>query len=221
MRLTIFAATGGIGRHILGQALAAGHNVTAAVRDPGKLPDEARGVAVDLTDPDPAAMRDAVAGADAVLSGLGPRSVSDAGITSRGTRTIVRAMRDADVARLIAVSAAPVGTVPSPGRPNPPARDPGDDVLMGYVLGPVLKAILRKHYADLAEMEDALRESELDWTSVRPPRLTDKPLTGTYRTAPERNLPRGYSVPRADVAHFMLSALHQPETVRRAVGVAS
>ncbi|RNL82188.1 NAD(P)-dependent oxidoreductase [Halostreptopolyspora alba] len=221
MRITIVAATGGIGRHLLDQAVAAGHDVTAAVRDPGRLTHEVRGVAVDLADPDPEALRSAVADSDAVLSGLGPRSGSEAGIVSRGTRAIVRAMRDTDVARLVVVSAAPVGTVPSPGRPNPPARDPGDGVIMRHVLAPVLKTVLRRHYTDLATMEDILRDSELEWTSARPPRLTDKPLTGTYRTAYERNIPGGHSVPRADVAHFMLGAIDRPETVRRAVGVAS
>src|SRR5690242_9848331 len=120
MKLTIVAATGGIGRHLLDQALAAGHDVTAVVRDPARLSREVRAVAVDLTDPDPAALESAVSGADAVLSGLGPRSRADAGVTARGTRAVVDAMHATGVRRIVAVSAAPVGTVPSPGRPNPP-----------------------------------------------------------------------------------------------------
>ena len=54
---------------------------------------------------------------------------------------------------------------------------------MRNVLDPMVKKVLHAHYADLARMEDVLRESSLDWTSVRPPRLTDKPLTGEYRVA--------------------------------------
>jgi uncharacterized protein YbjT (DUF2867 family) len=69
-------------------------------------------------------------------------------------------------------------------------------------------------------LEDILRHSDLDWTAVRPPRLTDKPLTGTYRTAHGRNLRRGLAISRADVAHYMLRALDQPETIRQTVGVA-
>src|SRR3954463_1076399 len=118
MRLVIFAATGGIGRHLLEQALAAGHDVTAVVRNPRDLPAGARVVTADLAHPDPAALAAAVQGADAVLSGLGPRNPrADAGITSRGTRAIVTAMHAGHVRRVVVVSAAPVGTVPSPGNP--------------------------------------------------------------------------------------------------------
>jgi uncharacterized protein YbjT (DUF2867 family) len=70
-------------------------------------------------------------------------------------------------------------------------------------------------------MEDVLRDSDLDWTIVRPPRLTGKPVTGRYRTAYGQNLRRGVFVSRADVAHYMLSALDKPETFRQTVGIAN
>src|SRR5215467_11307535 len=127
MKLTIFAATGGIGRQLLEQAVAAGHDVTAVARSPEKLPGGAvRVVKADLAAPDPAALESAVAGADAVLSGLGPRSNSDAGVASQGTQAIVTAMQATGTRRVVVVSAAPVSTLPSPGRPNPPKHDPGD-----------------------------------------------------------------------------------------------
>jgi putative NADH-flavin reductase len=84
----------------------------------------------------------------------------------------------------------------------------------------VLKAVLRERYADLARMEAVLHDSGLDWTVVRPPRLTDKPLTGTYRTAYGRNLHRGSLISRADVAHYMLSVLDQAQTIKQTVGIA-
>ncbi len=221
MKLTIFAATGGIGRHLLDQALAAGDEVTAVARNPGKLPGQALAVTADLAAPDPAALESAVEGADAVLSGLGPRSKADAGIASRGTRAIVAAMQAAGARRLVVVSAAPVGTVPSPGHPNPPKHDPGDAFWMRHVFAHVAKALYREHYADLALMEDLLRDSGLDWTIIRPPKLTDKPLTGIYRTAYGQNLPGGWSVPRADVAQYMLRVIGEPDTIKQIVGIAS
>ena len=225
MKLTIFAATGGIGRQILEQALDAGHDVTAVIRNPQKLPaklsSQVRVVTADLAAPDPATLRPAVQGADAVLSALGPRSNAEAGIATRGTQAIAAAMKAAGARRIVVVSAAPIGTVPSPARPNPPRHDPGDGLIMQYLLNPLTKAALRKHYADLAQMEDILRDSDLDWTAVRPPRLTDKPLTGTYRTARGQNFRRGIFISRADVAHYMLRALQQPETVRQTIGIAS
>jgi putative NADH-flavin reductase len=220
MKLTIFAATGGIGRQALEQAVAAGHDVTAVVRNPKKLSREVRVVTADLATPDPAALEYAIKGSDAVLSGLGPRSASEAGIAGQGTRAIVQAMKATNVRRIVVVSAAPIGTVPSPGRPNPPKHDPGDGFFVRNLLGPLIKAALRKHFADLALMEDVLRDSGLDWTVVRPPRLTGKPVTGSYRTAYGQNLQRGLFVSRADVAHLMLRVLRQPETVKQAIGIA-
>src|SRR6266508_3636996 len=225
MRLTIVAATGGIGRQLLQQAVAAGHDVTAVARNPqrlaGTLPAGVRLVTADLADPDQAALEAAVQGADAVLSGLGPRSASDVGVTTRGTEAIVRAMQATGVRRIVVVSAAPIGTVPSPGRPRPPRHDPGDGIFMRNLFSPLARAMFRKHYADLAEMEDILRDSSLDWTVVRPPRLTDKPLTGTYRTAYGQNLRGGWSIPRADVAHLMLRVLEQPEAIKQVIGIAN
>ena len=221
MKLTVFAATGGIGRQLLDQALAAGHDVTAVVRNPAKLPAEVRAVTADLATAGPAALEPAVAGADAVLSGLGPRSRADAGVASRGTLAIVEAMRATGVRRLVVVGAAPVATVASPGRPDPPRHDPGDGLVTRQVLMPLLLATLREVYRDLALMEDALRDSTLDWTVVRPPRLTDGPLTGTYRTALGRNLRGGLLVSRADVADLMLATLDRPETITQTIGIAN
>src|SRR5881296_1206661 len=220
MKLTIFAATGGIGRQLLAQAVAAGHEVTAVVRNPKKLSGEIRVVTVDLAASDQVALGSAVEGTDAVLSALGPRSISEAGITSQGTRAIVQAMKAVGVRRVVVVSAAPVSTISSPGRPKPPKHDPGDGFFMRNLAAPLVKAIFRKHYVDLALMEDILRDSGLAWTVVRPPRLTDRPLSGTYRTAYGQNLPHGLSISRADVAHLMLRVLGQPETIGQVIGVA-
>jgi uncharacterized protein YbjT (DUF2867 family) len=221
MKLTIFAATGGIGRQLLSQATAAGHDVRVAVRHPENLPTGVRAVRADLAAADPATLESAVHGADAVLSALGPRSSSEIGVVSHGTRAIAGAMTAAGVRRIVVVSAAPIGTVPSPGLPNPPKYDPGDGFFMRRLFSPMVKTALRKPYADLALMEEILRDSGLDWTVVRPPRLTGKPLTGSYRTAYGQNVRGGFLVPRADVAHLMLRVLGQPETVKQVIGIAS
>ena len=222
MKLTIIAATGGIGLQLLEQAVAGGHDVTAVARNPQNLsPAPARAVAADLASADPAALYPAVAGADAVLSALGPRSKADAGVAARGTKVVIQAMQAAGVRRIIVVSAAPIGTVPSPGRPHPPRHDPGDGFIVRYLADPIVKRALREHYADLARMEDVLRDSGLDWTAVRPPRLTSKPVTGRYRTALGQNIRRGLFVSRADVAHYMLAILDQAETFHRTAGIAN
>jgi len=221
VKLTIFAASGGIGRQLVAQATAQGHDVTAVVRNPASLRGGVRTVTADLSDPDPATLAAAVRGADAVLSGLGARTAADLGVAWRGTRAIIDAMKATGVRRLVVVSAAPMGPVPSPRRPRPPKYDPGDGFLMRHLMGPFARFAFRRHYADLARMEDVVQESGLDWTIVRPPRLTDRPLTGRYRTALGRNLPGGFIVSRADVAHLMLRVLEEPAAVGHTVGVAA
>ena len=221
MKLVIVAATGGVGREVLEQAFDAHHDVTSVVRNPTRLSRPVRPVIVDLARPDPHALEDAVDGCDAVISGLGPRSRADTGIASRGTRAIVWAMKATGTHRLVVVSAAPIGTVPSPSHPHPARHDPGDGFFMRYVFSPLTKAVLRRQYADLAVMEDLVRDSGLDWTIVRPPRLTDKSRTRRYRTAYGQNLRRGFLVSRADVADLMLKVIDDPASIKQVVGIAN
>lgn len=222
MKLTIFAATGGIGRQLLEQAVTAGHDVTAVVRNPKKLTGSpARILTADLAAPDPAVIESAVLGADGVLSGLGASSTAEAGVARRGTEAIIAAMRATGVRRIVVVSAAPIGTVPSPSRPAPPRHDPGDGFFMRHLGARFARTAFRQHYADLARMEDVLRDSDLDWTIARPPKLTDKPLTSAYRIAYGQNVRGGFSISRADVAHYMLRALEDSRTVRQIVGLAN
>jgi len=92
---------------------------------------------------------------------------------------------------------------------------------MRHLFSQAAKTAFGKGYADLAVMEDILAGSGLDWTVIRPPKLTGKPLTGSYRTAFGQNIRSGWSVPRADVAHLMLRALGQPDTIGHVIGIAS
>ncbi|MGW0205849.1 NAD(P)-dependent oxidoreductase [Streptomyces sp. NPDC003233] len=209
MNLTVFGATGGIGREIVRQALGAGHRVTAVVRDPARLDvtgDSLEVFRADLTDSEE--LRAAVSGRDAVLSGLGARSRKDAGVATRLTRTVLRAMEAEGVRRLLVVSASPVG-------PTPEADGALDRAMRGLV-----SAVLKDVYTDLRGMEAELARSGTDWTSVRPPRLQNKPLTGRYRTAVGGFPRKGRFIARADVAHAMLAMIDDAGTVKQGVGVA-
>ncbi|MDH6118291.1 uncharacterized protein YbjT (DUF2867 family) [Kitasatospora sp. GAS204A] len=215
MKLTVFGATGGVGREVVRQALGAGHEVTAVVRDPARLPVPDRpGLTVatvaDLTDP--AALTPVLAGRSAVVSALGPRSrkqAKAAPVAGPALRAIVEVMDRLEVRRLAVVSAAPLGPTP-----------PGEGLLLraGYS---VLRTVLSDVYADLAVMERVLAESGIEWTVIRPPRLLDRPHTGSYRQVVEGNVPNGRSIGRADVADALLTCLDDPATVRHAVGVSS
>ncbi|MFE2963892.1 NAD(P)-dependent oxidoreductase [Streptomyces sp. NPDC059340] len=209
MKFTVFGATGGIGQEIVRQALDSGHQVTAVVRDPTRLTVTGAGLEVfraDLTDPQ--ALRPAVTGRDAVLSGLGARTRKDAGIATRLTRTVLGAMEAEGVRRLLVVSAGPVG-------PDPEGAPFADRAARGLV-----SLILKDVYADLAAMEGELARSATDWTVVRPPRLQNKPVTGSYRTVVGGFPLKGRFIGRADVAHAMLAMIDDPGTVKQGVGVA-
>ncbi|WP_329561093.1 NAD(P)-dependent oxidoreductase [Kitasatospora sp. NBC_01266] len=216
MRLTVFGATGGVGREVVQQALDAGHEVTAVVRDPARLPRPDRpGLTVatvaDLTDR--AALRPVLEGRSAVVSALGPRGrrqAKAAPVTGPALRSVVEVMDRLGVRRLAVVSAAPLGPTP-----------PGEGLLTRAIGYPLLRAVFSDVYADLAVMERVLAASGTEWTVIRPPRLLDRPRTGSYRRVVDGNVPNGRSIGRADVADALLSCLDDPATVRHAVGVSS
>src|SRR5215470_14967161 len=101
MNLAIVAATGGIGRHLLEQAVDAGSSVRAIVRNPNGLSRDVRVFTTDLSNPNPATLRSAIDGADAVLSGLGARLKADRGVAARGTSAIIQAMCAVGVKRIV------------------------------------------------------------------------------------------------------------------------
>src|SRR5215468_5466470 len=88
MRITVFGATGGIGGHVVRQALDAGHKVTAVVRKSYALEHPSLEVVrvPGLTEAEP--LRDAVDGSDAVISGVGPRGRKDGPVASTSTRSM-------------------------------------------------------------------------------------------------------------------------------------
>lgn len=216
MKLTVFGATGGVGHEVVRQALEAGHEVTAVVRDPARLDVPAHdrlhvSVVADLTDEE--ALIPVLTGREAVVSALGPTNNKQARLTpvaGPALRSIVSAMDRAGVSRLSAVSAAPLGP-----------ETPGDGALTRLVVYPVLRRLLRDLYADLAVMEAAIAASRTQWTVIRPPRLLNRPRTGAYRRAVDANVPGGKVIARADVADALLATLTDPSTAGHAIGIAA
>ncbi len=110
MKLVVFGATGGAGRHLVDRALAAGHEVTAAARDPARISvrERLRGAAADVSDA--AAVARAIEGQDAVLCAVGPsRGVAAGTIISGAARNILDGMRRDGVRRLVFTSGLMVG----------------------------------------------------------------------------------------------------------------
>jgi putative NADH-flavin reductase len=211
MKLIILGATGGTGTCLAGRALAAGHEVTAIVRDPSRLtlPAQPRLRIVTADVMDPASLGPAMVGAEAVITAIGPRGTGPTTVIRDSVCSIIQALRGGGSRRLLEVSGSIVA-------------DEGESPYLRYLLKPLARrTFLRRVCADMRDAEDEIERSDLDWTIFRPPALTGKPATGTYRTAIDRGLPHGFSVSRADLAACMLARLEDPATVRRHIAVAS
>ena len=210
MRITVFGATGGTGAQVVRQACAAGHDVTAVVRDPARLSFQAPALQVVQADVmDPAAIAPAVAGRDAVVSAIGSRQGrSPTTVCADSARAIIAAMGQQGTRRLVVVSNSGMHT------------DDQDGAFVRTVVKPLLGRVLKHAYADMRRMEELVRASDLDWTIVRPPRLTNAAPTNTYRTAVNKNIPGGSVIARADLAAQILRCLTDPTTIRAAVSVA-
>lgn len=205
LHLTVFGATGSIGRHVVEQALAQGHRVTAFTRHPESI-EPAAGLEVFAGDVlDPAAVRAAVEGRDAVIIALGDGRRG--GVREAGTRAVVEAMTASGVRRLVCQST--LGAGDSRGNLN---------LFWKHLMFGLL---LRKAYADHQRQEDVVRASALDWTIVRPAAFTDGPATGDYRHGfgPDDRTTT-LKISRADVAHALLAEVVDPAGVGRAVAVA-
>ncbi len=204
MKLTVFGATGGTGQEFVERACTAGHDVTVVVRDPGKVADR-RHLTVLAADTEIAA---AVAGRDAVVTAIGPRGGGPTTVQTDTTARIVAAMRETGVRRLLCVS-------------NSGMHTDGDGPLTRTFVKPILRRALRHGFADMRAMEELVQASGLDWTILRPPRLTNGRHTGTYRTEVNRNVRGGIQVSRADLADCMLRCLTDPASVRAAISVST
>jgi putative NADH-flavin reductase len=156
MRLTILGATGGTGTCLVEQALAAGHEVTAVVRDPARLAVPAhqrlRVLTADVMDP--AAIEPAVAGADAVLSALGTRVSGPTSVCQDGARSIIKAMQTCGVRRLLAISGSVVSDV-------------GDGPITRFVGKPLTRRLLRHAFADFRRAEDEIHATWTGRSSAR------------------------------------------------------
>ena len=196
MKLLILGATGATGRLLTEQALAAGHEVTALVREPDRanLPSGVKVVKGRATDAGDVA--GVMAGQNAVLSALGPRAKADE-VCPAAARAVVDAMKQHGVQRVVWLSASGVGdSAPQIRRAS---------FVFGRIIMPLF---LKLPYANHARAEETLRASGLDWTVLRPVQLVDKPTGAAPEALPigDGAIPR-LKIARRDVAAFMLGEL--------------
>lgn len=209
MKFAVLGATGRTGRPLLDQALADGHEVVALARTPSTLDTAHERLTVvqgDALDPD--AVGRVVAGADAVLLTLGHAEGSPKNVLGRAAETVVRAMDAHGVRRVVTETGAGVADPRDPGGLGP-----------AFMRG-VMRIVARPLLEDSEAHVETFRQSGLDWTAVRAPRLTNGPRTGAYRTGYFAMGP-GHSVSRADVADYMLRLATSTEAVGEAPMITS
>ncbi|MEU8087398.1 NAD(P)H-binding protein [Micromonospora sp. NPDC049101] len=201
MKLTIFGASGRTGMHLAEQALAAGHDVVALMRNPAKLTlrhERLRVAQGELTDE--AAVADAVRGADAVLAALSPKIFGgprDLPLAS-GTGTILAAMRTYGISRLI-YSWGP--SIMIPRNPLLGAVRSASFALLGRL--PATRSMVN----ETVKVGQAIRGSDRDWTIVVVTAPHDEPGSGRVkvRTGTGTGDRVGSRISRADLAQFMLT----------------
>lgn len=209
MHLLVFGATGATGGPFTRYALDAGHEVTAVVRRPeafGLTHPRLRVVQGDVLLP--ASFADHAPGKDAVVSCLGVPTLKPTTFYSTGMSHILEVMRNADVRRLMVMSAL--------GLDIGPEINPVQKFLTRYLV----QRILRNPFADLRRMEAEVKASPLDWTIVRPPRLTNAEPRGSWRVAVDRFLARPMIISRKDLAAYMAENIANKTIYRRTVEIA-
>jgi len=209
MNITIFGATGRTGQHLVEQALARGHRVTAFTRSPEKMDRAEERLEIvqgDIREPD--RVQAAVQGADAVISVLGPTENKPVFAVSEGTEHILEAMKNHGVERLIVSAGAGVG-------------DPGDEPgLLDRVVNLLLRLFSKWVFEDMKRTVETIRGSDVRWTVVRVPMLTDQEPRGEVKVG-YVGKGMGTRIARADMARFMLDQVDSDQYVHEAPAISN
>lgn len=200
--IALFGATGKTGRHVLAQALEAGHSVRALARRPASIEtshDRLTVIAGDVLDA--AAVRETVRGADVVVSVFGQVKGSPPTLQTEGTQNIVDAMGAEGIRRIISLSG---GGLPAEGHDQPKTPDK----IIKWLLQRISPQVLADAEGHLA----VLRSSGLDFTVVRGPRLTDAEPTGEYRVG-WVGVNASTQIARGDLARFILTQVDDEQFI--------
>jgi putative NADH-flavin reductase len=209
MNILLFGATGGTGKQVLLQALEQGHVVTAIVRNPSKITIKSNNLKIAAGDVLTSDLTPAMKNQDAVICCLGAPANKAGTLRSSGTKNIITAMENANIKRFICQTSL--------------GYDDGADVLKctsfffkKIIVPYVLKATFKEH----SLQESIIKESDLNWTIIRPGNLTNGNRTGNYKygflyTDPALKV----KVSRADVADLMLKQLSVNQNCKQTIGI--
>lgn len=204
MKIVVFGASGGMGIKVVQQALEAGHMVTAFLRTPSKIAIQHPNLTLFQGDVmDAAAVENAIAGQEVVISVLHPTRPPVPGMMETAAKNIVAAMQKHGIRRIISTT----GAVVSQPEDQPKVAD--------RLINALLKLLAKDFVLGSTANVKVLQASDLDWTIARYPRLTDGAHTGKYRVS-YIGKDSGTQISRADGADFVLKELTEKKWLRKA-----
>jgi putative NADH-flavin reductase len=206
MKIVIFGASGRSGRPLVEQALAQGHTVSALVCDPAKLSLNHPNLKIiqgDATNPE--VVEKTIAGAEVVISVLGHVKDSPKNLLTTAMTNIIKAMNKLGVRRLISLSGA--------GVPDPLDQPKFIDKFIRFLFKLPIGG-MREVLQDSLGHVELIKATDLDWTIVRGPRLTEDPPKGQYRVG-YVGKDSGIKLGRADLADFILKQLNDNQYLRK------
>ncbi len=201
--IALFGGSGRTGQPFLTQALAKGYAVKALVRSPEKIATKhehltlVKGDVLNYDD-----VRKAIVDTDVVVSVFGHVKGSPEWLQTNGTKNIVQAMKETKVGRIISLSGG--------GLPFEKDEPKFADKAIRFIM----KVAVPKVLNDAIEHAKVLRNSGLEWTIVRGPRLTDDPKQGDYRVG-WVGVNASSKVGRADLADFILRLVEDTQYDRQ------
>ncbi len=216
MKLLILGATGRTGTLVLQKALNENHEVTALVRDPQKL-QGTNATLVQGTPYDYKAVENAMVGCDAVICTLNVSRMSDSpwaklrspkDLISKSINNALQAMQKHDVKRLVSLSVLGIGDTKRK---------------MPFLFSLFISMTYIKYaFMDHERQEKLLRHSNVDWTAIRLPMLTDKPGEADVLVNMDENgVKLKSSINRESVARFILSILQDPDYYKKTVAISN
>lgn len=204
MKIAVFGSTGTVGKHVVSQALALGHKVSAHTRHAQKFTCVPPGLQIEEGDVlNFSSVKKTTQGQDVVICTLGMPLLNKEGLRAKGTQNIIRAMAETGVSRLICLSGLGAGD--------------SYDMLPFRYRHIIVPLLMRRLYADHEAQEASIQNSALDWIIARPGSFIKGDHTGSYQhgfTAANKSLK--FKVSPADVADFLLKQLTDNTYLHRA-----
>jgi|CXWL01.1.fsa_nt_gi putative NADH-flavin reductase len=206
MNVILFGATGNLGPLVLEKLLAKNTNVTVFARNPKKIAVQHQALKVVAGDArDEQVVIQAIASHDAVVNAIGGEYDANASIRSLAVDNIINGMKRANIQRLVNLGGVGILQVG------------GWFLYKSPVFPKDFVPASREHH----KVFETLQQSDLEWTMVCPPKMTNAKATGRYQTRADKPyLFSKMEIPLGDVADFITQEISQRQYIRQRVAIA-